>query len=118
MPDQGLSRRNRLRTSADFAGLSRGTKRIVGPAFQIRHTPGDREQARLGLAISRRVSRRAVQRNRIKRQVRESFRHHRISLPAMDILVIARQGAAERDNTSLRTELESLFDRLSSLKLP
>ncbi len=116
MLDQGLPRQSRLRTPKDFAVLSRGSKRVVGSYFQIRHTPGTQEKARLGLAVSRRVSGRAVQRNRIKRQVRESFRRHRIFLPSMDILVIARQGAAERDNTSLHAELESLFDRLTRLK--
>ncbi len=117
MLDQGLPRQSRLRTPADFAVLGRGSKHVAGSAFLIRHTPSIQHLSRLGLAVSRRVSRRAVQRNRIKRQVRECFRHHRMSLPDIDILVIARQGAAERDNALLRAELESLFNRLTRIKL-
>jgi ribonuclease P protein component len=66
------------------------------------------------MAVSRRVSKLAVVRNRIRRQIRESFRLHRSRLPACDILVIARQAAAQQSNAQLRMELESLWSRLAA----
>jgi len=44
--------------------------------------------ARLGLVVPKRILKRAVDRNRAKRQIRESFRLARPELPAWDIVVL------------------------------
>jgi ribonuclease P protein component len=43
--------------------------------------------ARLGLIIGKRQARRAIERNRIKRALRESFRHQRQALIGVDVVV-------------------------------
>ena len=48
----------------------------------------DRGNPRLGLVISRKAAGAAVARNRIKRLVRESFRHTQTQLGGFDIVVI------------------------------
>jgi ribonuclease P protein component len=78
--------------------------------FSLVFAPGAGPEARLGLAISRKVSRRAVQRNRIKRVVRECFRR-RPDLPPVDIVVMARPGAAACDNRELAASIEALLER-------
>ena len=74
--------------------------------------PGEGQGARLGLAVSRKVSKSAVGRNRIKRVAREYFRRRREHLPAVDIVVMARPAAAQADNRQLVASLERLFDRI------
>lgn len=69
--------------------------------------------ARLGMAISKRRVRHAVDRNRIKRLVRESFRHNKLLLAGLDIVVMERQGTAERDNAELAKALNQLWLRLA-----
>lgn len=69
-------------------------------------------ESRLGITVSRKVSRRAVDRNRIKRQVRESFRHHWAALGGWDIVITAQPGAAMSANPELRRSLEQHWDRL------
>ena len=71
------------------------------------------EPARLGLVVAKRQIRRAHERNRIKRLVRESFRH----LPAreraaLDIIVIARHAAETRDNAAIARLLARHWQRL------
>lgn len=68
--------------------------------------------ARLGLIVPRRHLKRAVERNRIKRQIRECFRKSRKSLPPMDIIVMARAGIAGCSNARSRDSLEQLFAEL------
>ncbi len=69
--------------------------------------------ARLGLAVSRRAARRAVDRSRLKRLARESFRH-RPGLPACDFVVIARPDATGATNAELFASLARHFDRLET----
>lgn len=59
--------------------------------------------ARLGLAVSRRNVAKAAGRNRLKRLAREIFRQ--TSLPPLDVVVVARSGAASTDSKALRAEL-------------
>lgn len=70
------------------------------------------DHARLGLAISARAVPRATDRNRLKRQARESFRRHRAGLPALDIVVLARSGAGAAPRAELGSAFERLWDKL------
>ncbi len=71
------------------------------------------EYARLGLAISRKAARHAVDRNRIKRIVRDSFRHQTQHLGGLDIVVLGRRGVDELTNSALRQTLEHHWKRLA-----
>lgn len=108
----------RLHSAADFASLRGCRKPLRGNYFVIRHVPGRQALARLGMAVSRKTSKRATVRNRIKRTIRESFRQHRSRLPIVDLLVIARGAAAEADNAQLRQELELHWQRLQQICRP
>ena len=104
----------RVTRPADFLRLRRTGQRIGVRHFNAQATDGATDIARLGLAVSRRVSTDAVRRNRIKRIARESFRAVRGRLPAIDILLIARESADAHDNAALRADLESLWRRLAA----
>ena len=52
---------------------------------------------RLGVIAGKRVLRRAVDRNRAKRVIRESFRCAKVGLPAVDIVVQVRSDAPVAD---------------------
>lgn len=65
---------------------------------------------RLGLTVSRKVGG-AVARNLVKRLVREFFRLHYERLPqSVDLVVVAKQGAANLSYAQVCTELEFLTD--------
>ena len=78
----------------------------------MRYRDNDLGHARLGLAISKRVSKRAVERNRIKRLLRESFRRVRHQLPAVDLMVMAREQAAGVPGMQLLVEIDGLWKKL------
>ena len=113
----GLPPRARLLKPADFAALRRASRRIGGRHFLAEVALTPRDTARLGQAVSRRVSKRAVDRNRIKRVVRDSYRHVRADLPACDLLLIARPSAVAAPNAELRADLERLWQRIAALKV-
>jgi ribonuclease P protein component len=69
---------------------------------------------RLGLAIAKRVARRAVDRNRIRRIAREAFRQRRHLMRPVDFVVLARPPATEADSRTLKLALEQLWLRFES----
>ena len=68
---------------------------------------------RIGLVIGKKSVKLSVERNRIKRQLRETFRLHQLELTGWDIVVIARKGLAELDNAELAKQFAKLWRRLS-----
>lgn len=115
MSSAGLPREARLRRPGEFAALRSSSGRAGGRCFHMRYRGNELGGARLGLAISKRVSKRAVERNRIKRLVRESFRRVRHRLPAIDLMVMAREQAAGVPGPELLAELEALWQKLPGL---
>lgn len=112
MPErQHLPRSARLLTGAQFANVFAARRNRGNELFRIHYAPA--RQARLGMAVSRRVSPRAVVRNRVRRQIRESFRLWRGRLEPLDYVVVARSAAAVADRHTLRTTLEQLWQRFS-----
>ena len=123
MRPQRFPRRAHLRASAEFQAVFGGGSRFSGPLFRLQvlpAAPGQAEaQARLGMTVSKRVDKRAVARNRIRRQVREAFRLQRAQLPPGDYVFLARPEAAQVDNPGLRAALLKLLAKAAmSLKPP
>jgi ribonuclease P protein component len=81
--------------------------------FTVLGRPNDRDTARLGLTISRRTAKRAVDRNKLKRLARESFRMQQ-ELPTWDFVVMAKPGAASAERAALRASLDHHFRRLAA----
>ncbi len=68
--------------------------------------------SRLGLAISKKNAKRAVDRNRIKRIIRESFRLNLQSLPFIDLVVMAKPVTKNADNQQIFHSLEQHWNKL------
>ncbi|TAH45228.1 MAG: ribonuclease P protein component [Gammaproteobacteria bacterium] len=111
-----LPRTARLLKPGDFAALRNSSRRLHARHFIAEFAPNNRAGCRLGQAVSRRVSKRAVDRNRIKRLVRDSYRQIRLQLPAIDILLIARTSAVQAPAPILREDLTLLWTKLAALK--
>ena len=116
MGTAGLPREARIRRAGDFAVLRQASGRLGGRCFSVRYRQNELGHARLGLAVSKRVSKLAVERNRIKRLLRESFRRRRTQLPAFDLVVMAREQAAGVPGPELLAEIDALWRKLPPLK--
>lgn len=106
-----LPRAARLQNGAEFKRVFDQRQSCGNALFRIHHAPAER--ARLGMAVSRRVSPRAVVRNRIRRQIRETFRLAAAELPPRDYVVLARAPAAAASRAELREALNQLWQRLT-----
>jgi ribonuclease P protein component len=108
----------RVRTRADFDRVFKDGRRVGLPALALHWRADPAGGARLGLAVSRKVDPHAVGRNRIKRQLRDAFRHVRGDLPPGDYVFVARPGASQRDGLELRAAFLDLLRRARALPAP
>jgi len=99
---RAFHREHRLTQKQEYDRVlkSRAALRLSCGCFKIVAMKRGGAEARLGLIVGKRQLKRAVDRNRVKRVVRESFRNCRVDLPAVDIvfqLVTAPDDRFERD---------------------
>ena len=85
--------------------------RVSSGSFLFLANPGHTSVSRLGVVVAKKNIRKATSRNRIKRLVREQFRHHPFD-KAIDLVVLARSGADQMDNPSVWNELDRLWRAL------
>lgn len=78
--------------------------------FLARTNPFD--HPRLGLVIAKKHIRHAVDRNRMKRLIRETFRAKQQQLAGIDVIVLARKGMNDVTNAVLIEHLNGQWDRL------
>jgi ribonuclease P protein component len=108
----GFARRFRLLTPAQFDAVYATRQRVVDGCFSINAARNALGYPRLGLSIGAKAVGDAVERNRVKRQVRESFRREAANLPALDLVVGARNGARTAHNARLRESLAGLWTEI------
>ena len=104
--DQRLRRSERLRLRKDFARVFAAKCSQADPALVVYVAPNDLAWSRLGCSVSKKIGN-AVQRNYVRRRIREAFRTQKHDLPrGLDIICIARLKASDKSwdlAQSLRT---------------
>src|SRR3954453_10219804 len=114
------ARRRRLSRSAEFDRVYREGRSHAGRHLVLYSFPreGDGEPPRLGLSVGRKVGG-AVERNRVKRLLRDAFWASEDTLPAdHDFVVVARAEAGELGEREglegMKRELDELLGKASS----
>ena len=117
MNTAGFPREARLLSGAEFKRVFAARQVESNRYFRIHWAAHGNEKLRrprLGLAVAKRVARRAVDRNRIRRIARETFRRMRCRLQTADYVVLARSAAADADKQTLKVALDQLWLRFES----
>jgi len=80
----------------------------------LHYLPSDREpgNARLGVVVAKKLLKRAVDRNKVKRVIREQFRCCRPALPSVDLIVRLAAKPAILDKKQLADEFLELVRKL------
>ena len=113
-PCLSLSKSQKLLNSSDFSRVFDNAEiKVSHQNFLILAKPNSYGYPRLGLIVAKKNIRLAVQRNRFKRLVRESFRAKQHNLPAIDAIVLARRGIEEISNSQLFSIQADLWKRVA-----
>jgi len=106
-------RRARLTEALDYEQVFKRCRyRLNDRRFTLLAHANREGRPRLGLVVSKKVARNAVARNRIKRVIRESFRHWQTRLDALDIVILGRAGVITQPNQALDAALGKLWTQL------
>ena len=111
--DATFSKNKRLLNKRDYSRVFDGAEtRTSHRHLLMLARQNEGANHRLGLVIAKKHVRHAVTRNRIKRVAREFFRQLPEDSPTMDVVLLARQGMGDLDNTTLSSILQQQWQRL------
>lgn len=108
-----FGRELRLLTPGDFQQVFAKANRFSSYHITILTNNSPSNFNRLGLAIAKKRVKLAVDRNRIKRLVREKFRLNNAKLPPIDMVVMVKSGADKLSNEELNKQLDYLWRKIS-----
>jgi len=109
----GFPKTSRLLNAADYKAVFGDAQlKVSCRHFLVLANRNTRSSARLGLVIAKKNVALAVQRNRIKRQLRNTFRQNGEQLNKLDLVVLARKGADKLNNKELIDTINSLLHDL------
>lgn len=103
---------NKLTGPSDYQPVFSSAKKIADSNFLFLFRDNKINNARLGMAISKKNIQSAVQRNKIKRLIRESFRHNLDRLDNIDIVVLTQKSIKFKDSENIKRSLVALWEKL------
>ncbi len=117
--DRCFARRYRLTKTDEFSSVFGFRRAIRGKLLMLHYQPRPAGQvsARLGLVVGKKLLKKAVDRNCLKRIVREQFRLQRSGLPACDLIVRLMVKAAPLDRSAVAADFAELLARLNRQRL-
>jgi len=107
-----FSRTYRLVSKQDFQSVFANPNKATQKNLLALYCPNQKDYARLGIIIAKHHIKLAVHRNKLRRFIRESFRHQKETLKGLDIVVLLRSKCSPLDNNAIRTDLNSLWEKL------
>lgn len=111
---QGFPKTTRLLSAKDYAPVfNQATLRLSNHYLLLLVINTERSNSRLGIVVAKKNIPLAVQRNRIKRILRESFRIRRSSFATIDLVVLVRKGLDRLESRDIRSQIDSLFEEIS-----
>ncbi len=110
---EGYSRRHRFTVQGSFGTVLRGPRKVRGHLAILHVAKGTPGVSRLGIALTRRLVPSSVDRNRVKRLVRETFRRHVGKHAGLDCVVSLRERFDSAHPQPLFNEIRALFDQLT-----
>ena len=109
MKKQSFGKEEKILKKKEFSDAYNRGQRVSSENFIVFLNPNRQGKLRLGITVSKKVGK-AVQRNRIKRLLREFFRLNKERLPqAQDVVIVARKDTSSRKFEEVSRELKGLL---------
>lgn len=106
-----LTHQSKVLKPSEYKSIFNNGDITRGRYWQVIAIKTDKAQAKLGLAISKKVHRLAVERNRFKRIARETFRCQQAELNNWEFVVMAKR-VKRVNNAEIAQDLLALFNKI------
>ncbi len=107
-----FSRQVKIVKTDDFSSVFNLRKRIANKYLVMRYRPNGSNGARLGLIVAKKTAKFAVQRNYMRRVLRELFRLNQHQLPAVDLVIQVQKVFAKPDFIEVKQAFDALCKKL------
>ena len=116
-------RTSRLLIKRDFQSVFADPRKVSNRYLLALYKPNQQVNARLGIIVPKSRVKKAVDRNLIRRIVRESFRHQQAALKGLDLIVLIRSECSpicgeKADKKALRNDVDRLWLKLLESSKP
>jgi ribonuclease P protein component len=112
-----LSLKNRLKKKKDFERVFKEGKGLKEDFLILKMSENNLSQSRFGFIVGRKISKKAILRNKLKRRLRELVRGKIEKIKkGFDIIFIAQPGLENRDFWELEEILNKIFARAKLIK--
>ena len=113
-----LSKENRLKKKKDFEEVFKKGKGFREDFLFLKIKKNELGVSRIGFVVSKKISRKAVQRNKIKRRLREVMKFYLSKIETgFDIVFLAKPGIGEKDFQEIKEIAQKIFKKAKIFKL-
>lgn len=112
-----LATKNRLTKEKDFKRINRLSRPFFSFYFRLKYLANNLGLNRFAVVVTTKISKKATERNKIKRQIREIIRSNQGQIkPGHDVIISAQAKALNKDYQDLEKNLLSLLNKAKLLK--
>lgn len=107
-----LSFENRIKKRNDFKEILKKGNLIHCEILTVKFLENNLNRTRFGFIVSKKVSKKAVVRNAVKRKLREQIRLRLINFKkGFDMIIIAKKDISEKKSREISVVIEELFSK-------
>jgi len=107
-----LSKQNRLKKKKDFENVSESKQQISGRFLILKFTKNGLDTTRAGFVVSKKISKRAIDRNRIKRRMRSVCKTEIVKLKkGIDVVFFAKKNIINTEFIDIHRDIKQLLTR-------
>jgi len=112
-----LSAKHRLTKERDFKKINRSGRSFFSSYFRLKYLTNNLSLNRFAIVVSTKISKKATERNRLKRQIREIIRLNQNKIKIdHDVVVAAQTQALGKNYQDLEKNLLALLAKAKLLK--
>lgn len=105
-----LSQKNRLKKKKDFERIAQKGKFFKENFLILKKVKNNLQWMRIGFVVSQKISKKAVERNKIKRKLRETVRANLDKIiPGYDIVFFTKKGIEKEEFSEIKNSVEKLL---------
>ena len=112
-----LPKENRLKKKKEFEAIFKGGRSLRSLSFFLKYLGNGTENTKVGFVVSKKVSKRAVERNKAKRRLREAFREVKDEIrEGVSVVVVANPSIKDRAFKEIKEEVSSILKKGELIK--